>query len=133
MPLPFNKQVSSLELSKKLKELGVVQGSLFYWCNMVQDYTDILRSLETDWHLIYGHGGWTSECLISAFTASELADMLKDQKIRIFRYMDCWVCETYIELPTEDAQERFVSNCENLPDALAKCLIHLIEHNIVKL
>lgn len=73
-------QVTSLELSKRLKELGVKQESLFYWCNFGKD----------DWRGVYYNGvdetltyAGTScfekdECrdLASAFTVAELGEML---------------------------------------------------------
>lgn len=61
--MKLENQVCSLELAKKLKELGVKQKSLFCWV-----YQDDIERYE----LVYmpGHH-W-----VSAFTASELGDML---------------------------------------------------------
>ena len=64
-------QVCSLELSKKLKELGVKQDSIFYWINGV--ITDINVSPEQTRNLWYPAHSYT---LYSAFTVAELGEML---------------------------------------------------------
>jgi len=58
--------VCSLELSKELKELGVPQKSLWYWEHPYPDRGDVnnVTILRTD------------SCGISAFTSSELGEML---------------------------------------------------------
>ena len=90
----FEWQVSNLDLSKRLKELGVKQASVFYW----QRYTEKLtRKSEWDlalrgssvkdpvWSLLTGnsHDGrrWTSHWCdsgeeYSAFTVAELGELI---------------------------------------------------------
>lgn len=70
--MPLEKQVASLELSKRLKELGVKQEGIFAW------------STEQRWDqqspFLYLRKGHTSEddCkyLYTAFTVAELGEML---------------------------------------------------------
>lgn len=71
--IPPEQQVSSLELSRRLNELGVPQNSLFYWH----------RNLETGYYLsrpdFYANGvkeGYLWEAF-SAFTVAELGAILK--------------------------------------------------------
>ena len=62
--IPLEKQVCSLELSKRLKELGVKQESYFYWCDAGIGYrvvTDRYRIDENEY---------------SAFTVAELGILL---------------------------------------------------------
>lgn len=69
--MPLEKQVTSLELSKKLKELGVKQESLFYYSRVKH---------EQEYKLDFGiHGPYETKDLdhkISAFTVAELGEML---------------------------------------------------------
>ena len=96
-------QVCSSELSKKLKELGVKQESLFSWCvpenNFYRDeykiYNDVLNlyinKAQTPYRIIDNDSDYLNiggcDCCTeysktkesySAFTASELLEMLPD-------------------------------------------------------
>ena len=61
-------QVCSLELAKKLKELGVKQESLFYWWFVRNDMGDDV--FVSDTKPVNGTEYW------SAFTVAELGEML---------------------------------------------------------
>ena len=71
--MEIEKQVCSLELAKKLKELGVKQKSLFYWCEYKDEFA---IPITTKPSVIYGERKWKKEFLISAFTVAELGEML---------------------------------------------------------
>jgi hypothetical protein len=72
--LPLKKQVCSLELSKKLKELEVQQESEFYWyCDEERDDVDVLNWTDLN-RTDGGAGYWTHK--YSAFTVAELGEML---------------------------------------------------------
>ncbi|MEK6880067.1 MAG: hypothetical protein AABY22_10685 [Nanoarchaeota archaeon] len=64
--MKIENQVSSLQPSKRLKELGVKQDSLFYWHN-IDTYPSIMYGDSTE---------WAGDELISAFTVAELGEML---------------------------------------------------------
>jgi hypothetical protein len=67
--IPLEKQVVSLDLAKRLKELGVKQESVWYW------FRD---------RLILGRGeGGNMQTFTSAFTVAELGEMLPINDIRI--------------------------------------------------
>jgi len=79
--IPIEKQVASLELSKKLKELGVKQESLFWWVELKDDKWGIVFKTDIGFYFKNGAGyrykdyGNTS---FSAFTVAELGEMLPD-------------------------------------------------------
>ena len=77
LELKLQKQVTSLELSERLKELGIKQESLFYWVSMKFKGADISSGTEKcEPYLRYGHGGWVSDVCVSAFTSTELGEWL---------------------------------------------------------
>jgi hypothetical protein len=130
-------QVTSLELSQRLKELGVEQESLFYW-NICDDCTNEYDSEE--WNLSYGQEHGRN---YSAFNVAELGEMLPDviydeqTKLR-------YVLKIYkLELMSGEIHWRveYVNTIctligkieETEVNARAQMLIHLIENNLLKL
>ena len=131
-------QVSSLELSKKLKELGVMQCNIWYW------------QKQKSW-FIHQHKPDRDENY-SAFTVAELGEMLPEA-IRIkkqFRMLTLLKRETTNEKTrqTEMVYGYYYFDCVdgegckdqtpeipeydiNEADARAKMLIHLIENKLV--
>jgi len=96
-------QVCSLEPSKRLRELGVPQESLFYWGNY-GNQTVIFSKAEWGEYI----GKWEKSSisnakeiasgLVSAFTVAELGEMLPDfvdgyKWIEIGRYDNQWVIQ----------------------------------------
>jgi hypothetical protein len=73
----LEQQVCSLELAKRLKELGVEQSSLYYWVSQKSD-DDCILSTETQF--IYGDAPDFSMApypvVYSAFTVAELGELL---------------------------------------------------------
>ena len=120
--------VTSLELSKRLKELGVKQESLFYWINFEENRPEVCYFRETN---------FTNTHKISAFLASELGEMLPyyieydsdkpgDQIYGQMEFAKCadgewWIC--YFNGPTQKEK--------SMADTLGKMLIHLIEKDLV--
>lgn len=110
-------QVCSLELAKKLKELGVKQESLFYWVNQVA-----MKGAETIWFpddpkelKPYKH--------YSAFTVAELGELLP-KKTGYKKVNDLWIARH-----SSDRNTHFDDKTE--ANARAKCLIHLIEKGVI--
>lgn len=128
-------QVCSLEYAKRLKELGVRQESVFYWCGKENDVHLLGCGLEN-----YERGNaWSvddyySEFRYSAFTVAELIDKtIKPSNLSWIIYYSIRNMEWNIRNNDTvfDGQEwHFVE--VDLADALAKMLIHLIEKGIVK-
>lgn len=138
-------QLVSLELSKKLKKLGVEQDSYFWWASTFTE--DALRGRKigspvnddetiawivdsNDWRVGAG-------LCISAFTATELGELLPvviNQKIIKFslgaenRKGFVW----YEQLPGIKSETNIYDQVGNTEaEARAKMLIYLIENNIV--
>lgn len=116
--MPLEKQVCSIELSKRLKELGVPQESAFYWEK--SPYQD-------GWSLFKNEEEHRMQPNCAAFTVAELGEMLRgrDWSGGIVP-SHCWArCH---ELP--EGQRVFEASSE--ADARAKMLIYLIEQGIIK-
>lgn len=140
--MKLEKQLTSLELSKRLKELGVRQESHFRWvvggALNGSHYSEQIEPSKTQSfgaaNQAYSH--------YSAFTVSELGEMLPFQikyKKHIC-YLSCqknipeyggWYCfyeSSDIVRPTEKT-EMFTADTE--ADARAKMLIYLIENDLL--
>lgn len=123
-------QVVSLELAKKLKELGVKQESLYLWTLRTEPAT--LWSLDRygeKWGNNIGEG----YDKFSAFTVAELGEMLLDtvqsnaydeEEERLY-----YVCRLNVE--GDWSKYIHITNAATEADARAKMLIYLIENNLV--
>lgn len=158
--MKLENQVCSLELAKKLKELGVKQESLFYWMvNHQVSKDDIAYGSYDDWYLEYidevpssilsGENKERQNETYCAFTVAELGEMLPNYISRYpdgFYYWqfkaneenDCegkWQC--YYKPAYGNLKQQIESLCETYSNteanARAKCLIYLIEQGIIKL
>lgn len=111
--MELEKQVVSLELAKKLEELGVKQESLFYW----------RRHKVKGMVIEYGRND-LDEYLTAAFTVAELGEMLPDRTRTDKRDGSSWVsCEELVKPEIADTEA----------DARAKMLIYLIENGLIKI
>lgn len=129
--MKLENQVTSLELSKKLKELGVRQESLFYWTQIQSPEWSIRQHSELD-EVVEGGDGWTyleeglyRECVYSAFTVAELGEMLPKALIQYETFTTghraIWNHGEHTELENTEA------------DARAKMLIYLLEKKLITL
>ena len=113
--MKLEKQVVSLELAKKLKELGVKQDSHFSWFEM-----------NTGKFELYHSGLPTSKSKFSAFTVAELGEMLLIQ-FTILKGVQ-------ISDP-RGRYSRLVKRLyifEDEANARAKMLIYLLENDLIK-
>lgn len=124
--MKLEQQVCSLELAKKLKELGVKQESLFYWYSLINSWRiDNKKSNESD---------------ISAFTVAELGEMLPSQ-IKYMGYVYEFVMTknwtkkgwyaNYEKL--ENKVRGMIEGVDTEADARAKMLIYLLENKLITL
>jgi hypothetical protein len=154
-------QVTSLELSKKLKELEVKQESLFYWIKKdkyrpfdsdkkIDDDFIIIFSAKQEYLInednediveSYGCGCCSSEYMIhekySAFTASELGQMLPSE----FNCPDDGKLSLIYEKTLnniwltqtlyEGGKGVYVQDSSSEADSRAKMLIYLLENNLI--
>jgi hypothetical protein len=120
-------QVTSLELSKHLKQLGVKQDGLFFYHK--QKFGNYLLGNSPDYHDFLGGEHY------SAFTASELLELLphiirlKNKNNNLLNMSKHEIY--YYDIYSHGRLVRF--NNETFVNLLAKMLIHLIENNLLEI
>jgi len=120
--MELSKQVVSLELAKRLKELGVKQDSLWYWQNYFKEEED--REM---WNILSKNEieskGYLYGKFYSAFTVAELGEMMLPRNIKTFRDTDFkkqfWVCELL---------SKNIEYADTEADARAKVLIGILSN-----
>lgn len=120
--LPVERQVCSLDLAKRLKELGVKQESYFIWFEF-PTLTPTVERIETK------VSASRSEYVIAAFTVTELGDLLG-------RATNDDLTKAYGDI-FNVPDTRFITGtglqaCLTRPDLCAKMLIYLIENKLTK-
>ena len=78
----IEKLVTGLEISKKLKELGVLQKSCYYWSKNIDSWVLVNIDEKLNNVFLIDH----SEAFISAFTCTELAAMIGEIKTIFWTY-----------------------------------------------
>lgn len=127
--MKLESQVVSLELAKKLKELGVPQESLFWWVRLNEEWC-VSPNFSSD-------PNWKEKKEnYSAFTVAELGEMLPVDYFTFQNEKGDWFVariddREISELGTEiiKTEDLFQENTE--ADARAKCLIYLIENKLL--
>lgn len=113
--------VTSLELSKKLNELGVKQESEFYWTRPGKEGAYVC------WHYEKACRDETKEWeRISAFLSSEIGEVLPE-KTSTWKAGDYFFCRYGLW----DEGSTHVESSETECDARSKMLIYLIENKII--
>ena len=125
--ISLEKQVVNLELSKRLKELGVKQESLFYYGIWKGDTVPVYRNQ------LLLDGVKLSEC-ISAFTVAELGEMLPKIAIPDTNYYGSKTGDGrwevgYVFMDGSGIWHLEVEATE--ADARANMLIYLVENKLV--
>jgi hypothetical protein len=121
--MKLESQLTSLELSKRLDELGVKQESLFYWVKSANpNYGDWLIAMIDGFNHVY------HDEAISAFTIAELGETLPDWTETVKRAADDWVC--IVRHKNDDINYHSFGKTE--ADARAKMLIYLLENGLIK-
>lgn len=127
--MKLENQVVSLELAKKLKELGVKQKSVFWWFQSTQTaFPDPWIIFEPVPCSIREQDGEK----VAAFTVAELGEMFMHGQVGEGRY---YVAQTGKQLylrQVSNQYERWSMRIEDTEaDARAKVLIYLIENNLI--
>lgn len=134
--MTLEKQVCSLELSKRLKELGVKQESAFQWVPYPDGSTKY-----GEWYLqavpmrdgkgIYNMTG------VSAFTVAELGELLPDiphYRLRIEKIGSSWGVQfRAVSYDAPHGEVLFAWAASTEADARAKMLIYLLENKLISL
>lgn len=121
--MEISKQCVSLELAKRLKKLNVPQNSIFWWNegDGIEDRIEYIPEMKD----------FSTKELVSAFTSSELGEMLPWDIVIARNINKEWLITFQADRLPENKSITFIS--ENLTDAVAKMLIHLIEQEIIKI
>jgi len=122
--MKLENQVCSLELAKKLKELGVKQESLFYWFVYKNKYNELSTGLKK--------GGGHGKSRFSAFTVAELGEMIINKKFGL-PFLEDYphendICWKFLNPYTEFAEDkRVIGRLSDITEADARAimLIHL--------
>lgn len=125
--MKLEEQVVSLDLAKRLKELGVKQESYLYWCDLKLHYSDpyrIYTEEQTEKYLGEAADGRKQVVLASAFTVAELGEMLPaDNNVVTWRNtLNKWYSQYHQENELEADTEA---------DARAKMLVYLLENRLI--
>jgi hypothetical protein len=113
-------QVCSLELAKRLKELGVKQESLYYWWEL--SGSGFLPLHDDRDELPCG-----DKKICSAFTVAELGEMLPDDT-ESYKDVRGWNCDR------DNNLDGFISSSggKTEAEARARMIIHLIENKLME-
>lgn len=129
--MKLEQQVTSLELSKKLKELGVKQESLFYW---TRNYTWKSGDFKADSKEYIGYSKnkkHYSEYEYAAFTVAELGELLPNlttswKQIETSDGDIGWRCHY-------DDKEVKTTIADTEAESRGKMLVYLLENNLINL
>ena len=130
--MELSEQVVSLDLAKRLKELGVKQESSFYYdyAPHVNNGKPLDDPIISFWRLppwcAFGNRP-NKDDFVSAFTVAELGELLPDWQETVKRADKDWVC--IIRHKNSDINDHSFAQTE--ADARAKMLIHLIENKLM--
>ena len=137
--MELSQQVVSLEIARRLKELGVPQKSLFYWARSGEHFcqTDKVEAGEASIVSEKPPYDFPFECLGSAFSCSELGEILpkgiehsgKQMSLHIRKFLERWQVNYRSTVSSDNA---IVFDATTEADARGAMLIHLIEVGIVK-
>lgn len=140
--MKLEQQVTSLEISKRLKELGVKQESYFWWelqHENVLSTGSILRLPSKIVDIHYYNGTSPKTGFISAFTVAELGEMfpkwvsswcdVENYEENGEKYGRTYVCGREQEM--KKGEQFFVDLTE--ADARGKMLVYLLENNLISL
>lgn len=116
--MKLENQVVSLELAKRLKELGVKGSSVFWWLNLADGWKVLYYDFASEYDPINP---------IQAWTVAELGEMLPETvssgKTWGGGYRALFVSDAHKIIHQEDAPTE--------ADARAKMLIHLLENKLI--
>ena len=120
----IEQQVCSLELAKRLKELGVKQDSYFWWVNPEMTENNATQLLADDDRFINCH----PDLYLSAFTVAELGEMLPLWWYSGKRKENDYICEVF----KRNVTDKLNSFGDTEANARAKMLIYLIENKLIE-
>lgn len=148
--MELSKQVCSLEIAKRLKELGCKQESLFWWYQIPRGFSlgNTTEMMNEKVDIGYTTAPQFNE--ISAYTVAELGEMLpraigeydlyflvdyyNNEPVKKWygvRYEDCSIADD-----SDNYDKRFLTpeiTADNEAEARGQTLIHLLENKLITL
>ena len=146
--MEISKQVVSLDLSKKLKELGVKQESLWYWVKYDETNENYKDYIVKDWFLLPDCGetscngedwAYIKEETYSAFTVAELGEMLpyKIPTSEFYLTIGKGKLEYFVYYVTQNNWQYYYNGIsfhnKTEANARAKMLIYLLENKLMEI
>jgi hypothetical protein len=122
-------QVTNLELSRRLKELGVKQNGLFTHYKIFKGPE---TGFEEEWRIAYGNIKDLET--VSAFTVAELGEIMKGKGMGVTAHSSLIKDEWWVrggEWIVEKQQYSHLETDERWADCLAKMLIYLLENKLI--
>lgn len=137
--MELNSQVVSLELAKKLKELGVRQETYFVWVEGAPffdgNHSERDLVLNPDELLELTNNCSDDFKMASAFTVAELGEMLPRYLVRNGFWLQLEIIRSSVWRfyygQTQDMLAFTAGTDDTEADARAKCLIYLIENGFI--
>lgn len=133
----LEQQVCSLDLSKRLKELGIKQQSYLWWSIShpeVAEHNEERQALEQTRSEV-SHGKWATKDGkledISAFTVAELGRKMEKAKKGDFLRAYCEVMDLSLDQTTGPERALMAAILMTEVDIAAKMLIYLIENKLI--
>lgn len=133
--MKLEKQVVSLELAKRLKELGVEQESLFYWKGQYAIVRNPLHKI-TGYKLENYTNGDAED--YSAFTCFELGELLPDKVLINHYYCILYINKNYtntsnwcVYYSSFDGGKGCSFQAKTEAGARAQMLIYLLENKLI--
>jgi len=130
-------QVCSLELAKRLKELGVKQESLFQWRRWSPK--DGSTYIDNEWRISIFKDSTGKYEVVSAFTVAELGEMLpaelpdEDMVLLMKKCRETPTHRVFYHHPNFVTEKEYVTIHHTEANARASMLIHLIENKLMEL
>ncbi len=130
--MDLKNRVVNLELSKKLKELGVKQDSYWLWEEWIERAHTPYKS-----YIVREKRDFTPPSTIrieyvSAFTVAELGEMLPIDYCYSYKTKQGWECKIILEEDRHNGDDIFIEYADTEANARAKMRIYLIKNKLIK-
>ena len=141
--MPITTHVTSLELSRRLKELGVLQKSLFIWSyyphvdnyHSEPEYNPLKEGVEQNGLNISAYLASELDQLIARATNGEYAFITNEEQTMGYRVYEPIMESEGLKLTRTGYKLEVIKSAgimdENHADCRAKMLIHLLENHLI--
>ena len=124
------KYVTNLEISKRLKDLGVKQESEYYWCEILDSIMPHANGITLTCGIDNAKGyskSYEKVNIYSAFLVGELGEMLNGCLSGRYAMGDCYFAQNGFPASADHCfEDKSEANCRG------KLLIYLLEQGLIK-